>query len=72
MYSDGSGETRLTRETGADSDPEWSPDGAYLAFQSDRAGNIEVFIMGSDGSRPVNFTNNAATDSHPTWTGTGP
>jgi hypothetical protein len=51
-----------------DSYPVWSPDGAFLAFRSDRAGNIEVFTATATGSSPTNRTANSAVDCHPTWT----
>jgi Tol biopolymer transport system component len=71
---DGNGDTltRLTTNTAFDSDPAWSPDGAKIAFVSDRdGGNSEVFVMDADGSDPVNLTNDPAPDSQPTWSPDG-
>src|SRR6185369_8132216 len=36
MNPDGSGQTRLTNDPGNDESPSWSPDGAQIAFTSDR------------------------------------
>ena len=41
---------------GNDFSPHPSPDGRRLAFQSDRDGIHDIFVMGLDGSNPVNLT----------------
>ena len=48
MNSDGSGETRLTRNPGADFNPVWSPDGSRIAFTGGSPRRIHV--MKADGS----------------------
>jgi TolB protein len=46
MNADGSHQTQLTYSQGSDAGSSWSPDGARLAFQSNRDGGIdEVFVM---------------------------
>ena len=54
---------------------DWSPDGTKLLFQSNRDGNLEVYVMNADGSDPVNLTNNATaganTDSQPAYSPDG-
>lgn len=47
--------------------PAWSPDGTKIAFQSDRDGNFEIYVMDADGSRPVNLTKDPARDAAPAW-----
>ena len=42
--------------------PAWSPDGARIAFQSNRHGNNEIYVMNADGSNQINLTNNPARD----------
>ncbi len=41
--------TRLTLDAGNDVNPVWSPDGARVAFSSDRNGNMDVFVMNANG-----------------------
>lgn len=41
---------RLTRNDHADEEPEWSPDGERILFDSDRAGTNDLYIMNADGS----------------------
>lgn len=38
MNADGSGQTRLTSNTGVDAQPAWSPNGTKIAFYSNRDG----------------------------------
>jgi Tol biopolymer transport system component len=57
---DGTGETNLTNNAGAtlnsDSQPSWSADGNSIAFQSNRAGNADIWVMNANGSNPRNLT----------------
>ena len=41
MNADGSGQTRLTNNSAADTKPEWSPTGHHIRL--DRDGNNEVY-----------------------------
>jgi tricorn protease len=49
------GATRnLTASSGAhDKFPRWSPDGARIAFISDRSGEDEIWIVAQDGAKPA-------------------
>ena len=51
--------------------PVWSPDGTQIAFQSNRDGNAEIYVMNRDGSNIRRLTNNPAIDTTPTWSPTG-
>ncbi|MBN1265005.1 MAG: PD40 domain-containing protein [Anaerolineales bacterium] len=42
-----------------------------IAFDTDRDGNREIYLMGPDGSDPVNLTNNPADDFDPEWSPDG-
>ena len=50
MAPDGSNPTRLTFNAKVDTDPSLSPDGSKIAFQSDRDGDNEIFVMNVDGT----------------------
>jgi Tol biopolymer transport system component len=45
----------------------WSPDGARIAFASDRDGNWEIYLMNADGGQQQRITINEATDQDPDW-----
>lgn len=71
VNSTGIGATRLTFNAALDEDPAWSPDGARLAFTSDRDGNQEVYVMNADGSNPQRLTSSPGVDAQPAWSPDG-
>ncbi|RMG67448.1 MAG: hypothetical protein D6715_04725, partial [Calditrichaeota bacterium] len=44
-----------------------SPDGKWLAFDSNRAGNVDIWIMKTDGSDQRQVTTDPSHDWWPTW-----
>jgi Tol biopolymer transport system component len=65
---DGSSKKRLTRNAAVDSHPAFSPDGRKIAFQSDRNGDDEIYVMNAlDGSNQRNRTKTPAADTLPDW-----
>jgi TolB protein len=46
----GGEETRLTTAKGLDDGPEYSPDGKYIYFNSERTGHMQIWRMRADGS----------------------
>jgi Tol biopolymer transport system component len=69
----------LTNAAGSDANPAFSPKGDLIAFESNRDGTPEIYVMNADGSgipeRLTNFTaeptpNNVAV-SKPTWSPAG-
>ncbi|HEC45091.1 MAG TPA: DUF5050 domain-containing protein, partial [Bacteroides sp.] len=42
-----------------------------IAFQSNKDGNAEIYVMNPDGSNKTRLTNNSAADSHPSWSPDG-
>lgn len=72
VAEDGSGLTNLTNDPSTnDRNPEWSPDGSRIAFQTDRDGNDEIYIMNADGTGLFRLTNHAARDHKPAWSPDG-
>jgi Tol biopolymer transport system component len=59
--------TRLTSNTANDLFPAWSPDGTKIAFESDRAGNFEIYAMNANGTGVTRLTHNLAFDGEPAW-----
>ena len=46
---DGSNVRRLTNDGAEDINPAWSPDGLHLAFDTNRDGNYEIYVMDASG-----------------------
>jgi dipeptidyl aminopeptidase/acylaminoacyl peptidase len=51
--------------------PAWSPDGRWIAFESDRDGDTEIFVMASNGTRLRQLTRNKTPDGMPSWSADG-
>jgi TolB protein len=74
--ADGSDPVRLTdddslepgsRTPAMDRFPNWSPDGSRIAFESNRDGGVDIYVMNADGTDPVKLTSG----SHPAWSPDG-
>ena len=71
---DGSAPARqFTAGLHADGSPRWSPDGASLAFLSDRekADTLQVYVMPADGGEARKLTENKAGVSEFAWSPDG-
>lgn len=63
----GSDLRRLTDAPGIDSGANWSPDSRLIAFDSERDGNSEVYLMRANGRQQTRLTFNPATDLFAVW-----
>jgi tricorn protease len=69
--TDGSDLRRLTVHPGRDAYPRFSPDGKWIAFSSNRYGNLDVFVMPTEGGQPSRLTFHSAGDQVLSWTPDG-
>lgn len=62
---------RLTVNRARDAYPKFSPDGKWIAFSSDRDGNLDVYIIPSTGGTAKQLTHHSADDVVLGWTPDG-
>jgi Tol biopolymer transport system component len=71
MNVDGTGVERLTAY-GSAADPNWSPSGQRIAFDSGHEGpGDDIYVMNADGTAVVNLTNTDFNDWNPVWSPSG-
>jgi TolB protein len=63
--------TLLVPGTHQDVHPDWSPDGQWLAFASDRGGEFEIWVVRPDGSGLRQVTSGPGTKTWPAWSPDG-
>jgi len=62
---------RLTSADGAETDPAFSPDGDWIAFTGQYAGNTDVYVMPAMGGEPRRLTWHPGADVVQGWTPDG-
>ncbi|MBX3057565.1 MAG: PD40 domain-containing protein [Anaerolineae bacterium] len=67
----GSNRVALTNNEADDGNPQWSPDGTRILFESYRDGQGEIYVMNADGSGQTRLTTNGAFDGMPSWSPDG-
>lgn len=68
---DGTNIQRLTVHKARDVYPRFSPDGKWIAFSSDRNGNLDVYVMPAAGGTVKQLTSHSADDAVLNWTPDG-
>jgi Tol biopolymer transport system component/DNA-binding winged helix-turn-helix (wHTH) protein len=61
----------LTSGAGLATDPAWSPDGAFVAYSSDRNGSFNLWVQPSSGGSPIQRTFGAGPHWQPSWSPSG-
>jgi dipeptidyl aminopeptidase/acylaminoacyl peptidase len=62
---------RLTSFQGQTSNPHYSPDGTWIAFSGEYAGNTDVYVVAADGGEPKRLTWHPGGDQVQGWTPDG-
>jgi tricorn protease len=62
---------RLTSFAGQTTNPHFSPDGKWIAFSGEYAGNVDVYIVPSEGGEPKRLTWHPGRDEVQGWTPDG-
>lgn len=71
MNPDGSQQLNLTLHGARDLAPAWSPTGEYIAFNSDRDGTRDIYVMDADGKNVRKVFRRLAYREYPTWSPDG-
>ncbi len=64
---DGSDARRLTDGTEPDAEPDFSPDGRWVAYASGPPGGRSLFLTRIDGTRTIPLVDTGFDDHHPVW-----
>ena len=62
---------RLTASPKHDRHPTWSPDGKWLAFESNRDGDFQIYVIPTDGGEARKLTTLATGATQPVWSPNG-
>ena len=69
--ADGGEPRQLTASPKHDRHPTWSPDGKWLAFESNRGGDFQVYVIPADGGEARKLTTIATEATQPVWSPDG-
>src|SRR2546423_9707827 len=62
---------RVTSFQGQTSNPHFSPDGRWIAFSGEYAGNVDVYVVSAEGGEPKRLTWHPGPDTVEGWTPDG-
>lgn len=63
--------TRLTSDEGLQTGATWSPDGRFIAYNSDRGGKYDIWVQQISGGDPIQITKGPAQNWMPDWSPDG-
>ncbi|MDM8552814.1 Tol-Pal system beta propeller repeat protein TolB, partial [Desulfobacterales bacterium HSG2] len=64
---DGRGPVQLTRNSGDNEAPTWSPDGRMIAFSSTREGPARIYVMTAGGAEQRRLLSLSGEQTSPRW-----
>lgn len=50
---------------------DWSPDGAWIVFKAEHAGNSDIWMVNPEGTELIQLTTERVGEGHPTWSPDG-
>ncbi len=62
---------RLTSMPGLEDNASWSPDGKFIAYETDEKGQTDIVIQPADGGSPVRVFDSEANEVQATWSPDG-
>ncbi|GAB4580825.1 MAG: hypothetical protein Fur0022_35680 [Anaerolineales bacterium] len=57
----------ITNGVGINLDPVWSPSANWIAFESNRTGDYDIYLIKPDGSQLIQITQTSSRDNNPAW-----
>jgi TolB protein len=67
MDADGGNARRLTYNGYYNSAPAWSPDGKWIAYETDVGGQFDIWLIDPEGEVNVPLITHPRSDEAPTW-----
>ncbi len=67
----GSEPVEVYRNTGGDEVPDWSPDGTFMVYSSERNFNDDIYVARPDGTPERRLTTSPGRDTAPRWSPDG-
>jgi Tol biopolymer transport system component len=68
---DGKNPRPLVSNSFSNIQPDWSQDGQWIAFASNKSGNMEIWVVDKDGRNIKQLTHNKSYDADPSWSPDG-